>query len=191
MQPDLSARDQRQLDNLFDLLERKSRFQLGYPLTKNFDYSSLFRFLRHSINNMGDPFLPGSYRLGTRGFEVEVLEWFAKLLGFPRDETWGYVTGGGTEGNLHGLYEVGWAKAPCGALENTALSLPAPCPSHLWLAAGSPIHPGARETMMGTAPQGPRKDSSVSVKAPLPIPRGPFSISVPSVDKNLLTDWNS
>nr|VFJ63043.1 MAG: histidine decarboxylase [Candidatus Kentron sp. FM]VFK23174.1 MAG: histidine decarboxylase [Candidatus Kentron sp. FM] len=103
-QQEISSQDQRQLDNLFDLLERRSRFQLGYPLTKNFDYSSLFRFLNHSINNMGDPFTPGSYQLGTRGFEVEVLEWFAKLLGFPWDETWGYVTGGGTEGNLHGLY---------------------------------------------------------------------------------------
>lgn len=53
---------------------------------------------------MGDPFTPGSYQLGTRGFEVEVLAWFAKLFRFPWEETWGYVTGGGTEGNLHGLY---------------------------------------------------------------------------------------
>nr|VFK57421.1 MAG: histidine decarboxylase [Candidatus Kentron sp. TC] len=96
--------DQRQLETLFDLLERESRFQLGYPLTKGFDYSPLFRFFRHSINNMGDPFEPGSYRLGTRGFEVEVLAWFAGLFRFPWEESWGYVTNGGTEGNLYGLY---------------------------------------------------------------------------------------
>nr|VFK64952.1 MAG: L-histidine carboxy-lyase (histamine-forming) [Candidatus Kentron sp. UNK]VFK71343.1 MAG: L-histidine carboxy-lyase (histamine-forming) [Candidatus Kentron sp. UNK] len=103
-QRDLSPQDERQLDNLFHRLERRSRFQLGYPLSKHFDYSPLFRFLRYHVNNAGDPFAPGSHGRGTYDFEVEVLEWFARVFRFPWEETWGYVTNGGTEGNLHGLY---------------------------------------------------------------------------------------
>ncbi|VFN05078.1 MAG: L-histidine carboxy-lyase (histamine-forming) [Candidatus Kentron sp. G] len=72
-------------------------------MSADFDYSPLFRFLRYSINNAGDPFVPGP-SLHTQAFEVEVLAWFAKLFRFPWDETWGYVTHGGTEGNLYGLY---------------------------------------------------------------------------------------
>jgi len=36
-------------------------------------------------------------------FEVSVLDWFAKLWEIEKDEYWGYVTTGGTEGNLHGI----------------------------------------------------------------------------------------
>jgi len=40
----------------------------------------------------------------TREFEREVLAFFAGLLRAPADDWWGYVTNGGTEGNLYGLY---------------------------------------------------------------------------------------
>jgi len=33
-----------------------------------------------------------------------VLEWFAQLTHAPEEDWWGYVTNGGTEGNLYGLY---------------------------------------------------------------------------------------
>jgi len=36
-------------------------------------------------------------------FEVSVLDWFAKLWQIEKDQYWGYVTTGGTEGNLHGI----------------------------------------------------------------------------------------
>lgn len=36
-------------------------------------------------------------------FEVSVLDWFAELWEIGKDEFWGYVTTGGTEGNLHGI----------------------------------------------------------------------------------------
>nr|VFJ56861.1 MAG: L-histidine carboxy-lyase (histamine-forming) [Candidatus Kentron sp. FW] len=92
------------MDHLFEQLKRDSHFQLGYPETAFFDYSPLFRFMNYSINNCGDPFMPGSYLLHSLAFEVEVLSWFAELFRFPWDATWGYVTNGGTEGNLYGLY---------------------------------------------------------------------------------------
>ncbi|RHN61670.1 putative histidine decarboxylase [Medicago truncatula] len=36
-------------------------------------------------------------------FEVSVLDWFAKLWEIEKDQYWGYVTTGGTEGNLHAI----------------------------------------------------------------------------------------
>jgi len=106
LQQGLDAQGYSELDHLLKLLEDHARHQLGYPFTNNFDYSPLFRFLYYPINNAGDPFKPNvSWRGGhTRAFEVEVLAWFAERFHAPWQDTWGYVTNGGTEGNLYGLY---------------------------------------------------------------------------------------
>ena len=53
---------------------------------------------------MGDPFVPSTYRVNTREIEREVLGWFAALTHAEPESFWGYVTSGGTEGNLYGLY---------------------------------------------------------------------------------------
>ena len=76
----------------------------GYPCNAKFDYSDLFRFLSVPLNNVGDPFNPCTYHLHTREFEREALRWFAELMRAPEGSWWGYVTNGGTEGNLYGLY---------------------------------------------------------------------------------------
>ncbi len=77
---------------------------VGYPCNENFDYSELLPFLEFHTNNVGDPF--GSSNFGANTFEIEreVLEIFAKFTQAPSDEFWGYVTTGGTEGNMYGLY---------------------------------------------------------------------------------------
>ncbi|MCB2263378.1 MAG: histidine decarboxylase [Candidatus Thiosymbion ectosymbiont of Robbea hypermnestra] len=101
----LSTQDRNELDKLFEILEHRSNFQLGYPVSTHFDYSSLFRFLHYSVNNAGDPFVSNnSFCLHTRAFELEVLKWYARLFRSPWEESWGYITNGGTEGNLYGLY---------------------------------------------------------------------------------------
>ncbi|KAL0447568.1 UNVERIFIED_CONTAM: Serine decarboxylase [Sesamum latifolium] len=64
------------------------------------DLSPLLRF---HINNVGDPFKESALGLHSKEFEVEVLDWFAQLWEIKKDEYWGYVTNGGTEGNLQGL----------------------------------------------------------------------------------------
>ena len=94
----------KRLDALFDEIHRQRETFVGYPCTGRFDYSELFRFLSFPINNVGDPFNPCTYHLHTREFEREVLDWFAELMHAPADDWWGYVTNGGTEGNLYGLY---------------------------------------------------------------------------------------
>ncbi len=77
---------------------------VGYPASGKFGYHELFRFLSYPLNNVGDPFTPCIYPMHTREFEREVLEWFAQLTHASLKDWWGYVTNGGTEGNLYGLY---------------------------------------------------------------------------------------
>lgn len=100
----LSPRDQKRLDDLFAEIQEGNRTYLGYPCTSDFDYSPLHRFLGFSVNNIGDPFVASTFRLNTREIECEVLRWFARLNHADEDDFWGYVTNGGTEGNLYGLY---------------------------------------------------------------------------------------
>lgn len=100
----LSALDQARLDVLYESMEESLQQFLGYPVARDYDYSSLYRFLQFPSNNIGDPFQSSTYRLGTREMEREVIAFFAQLFKAPQDDYWGYVTNGGTEGNLYGLY---------------------------------------------------------------------------------------
>ncbi len=98
--PDQTAR----LDRLFEQLNERREHFIGYPCTADLDFRELYRFLDFPINNVGDPFKDGTYGLHTHEFEREVIEWFANVCHAPQDSYWGYVTNGGTEGNMYGLY---------------------------------------------------------------------------------------
>ena len=81
-----------------------TRQQIGYPVNQDFDYSPLVPFLDYSINNVGDPFHPSNFWGNTHEIEREVIDIFAGLMRLDPDDAWGYVTSGGTEGNMYGLY---------------------------------------------------------------------------------------
>ncbi len=100
----LSAADSQRLDDYYRTLEKESNRFVGYPANARFDYSELHRFLRFPLNNVGDPFVESTYRVNSREFEQEVLHFFARVYHAPEKRYWGYVTSGGTEGNLYGLY---------------------------------------------------------------------------------------
>ena len=100
----LSPADRQRLDELHARLTALRPHNVGYPCNQDFDFSDLFRFLKFSFNNVGDPFGSTNYRLNTMEFEREVLAEFARFTQAPEGEWWGYVTGGGTEGNMYGLY---------------------------------------------------------------------------------------
>jgi len=102
--PPLALEDQRRLDELYAMIEREADFFIGYPCSANFDYSPLFRFLSHPVNNVGDPYVPSNFHLNTHAFELEVLEVFQELTHIPEEEAWGYVSCGGTEGNMYGIF---------------------------------------------------------------------------------------
>jgi len=91
------------LDAFNTHLENQTRFHAGYPYNLDYDFRKLRRFLKYSINNLGDPFVMSNYGVHSRPFETAVIDFFAHIWEFPKDGYWGYVTSCGTEGNLHSI----------------------------------------------------------------------------------------
>lgn len=100
----LSPQDQRRLDEMLKHFEVEADRFLGYPCTSDFDYSPLFPFFYYPLNNVGDPYEDTTFRLNTHDIEIEVLEYFREFVNAPKDGFWGYMTNGGTEGNMYGIY---------------------------------------------------------------------------------------
>ncbi|RWR03353.1 histidine decarboxylase [[Pantoea] beijingensis] len=100
----LSIADQNKLDEFWSYCVKNQYFNIGYPESADFDYTILERFMRFSINNCGDWGEYCNYLLNSFEFEKEVMEYFANLFKIPFEESWGYVTNGGTEGNMFGCY---------------------------------------------------------------------------------------
>lgn len=92
------------LTELLQQLQTASESFLGYPVSKDFNYSELYDFLQYPINNLGDPFESSTYKVQTHEIEKEVVHFFAKLFRVNPKDYWGYVTNGGSESNLYGLY---------------------------------------------------------------------------------------
>jgi len=92
------------LDALKRDFEELSRRQVGYPCNQSFDYSDLTPFLEYTLNNVGDPFHDSNFRSNTHEIEREVIARFASLMRLEQEQAWGYVTSGGTEGNMYGIY---------------------------------------------------------------------------------------
>jgi len=86
-----------------DELSTQNSYAIGYPMAKDFNYAFLSNFLDLPLNNLGDPFVDGHYGINTKVFEREVIDFYARHFRAPDDDYWGYVTTGGTEGNLFSL----------------------------------------------------------------------------------------
>ena len=100
--PDAVVREH--LETLREFLDEKSRKLLGYQLNQDIDYSALGPFLGFNSNNLGDPYIDGNYGVHSRTFERAVLEFVARLFHVDDRKYWGYVTSGGTEGTIYGIY---------------------------------------------------------------------------------------
>ncbi|WP_157380407.1 histidine decarboxylase [Burkholderia ubonensis] len=100
----LSAEDKVLLNNLFVSIRRANSNCLGYPFARGFEYDQLGKFTQLPAINMGDPFECGNYRVNSKIFERDVVDFFASLFNAEAGSYWGYVTCGGAEGNLSGLY---------------------------------------------------------------------------------------
>ncbi len=99
-----AATDQAQLTGFLEDLREAAKVELGYPVAFDLQFDALAPFLNFSLNNIGDPFKPCSYKLNSHRFEREVVRFFAAMTRAPEDDWWGYITNGSTEGNLYGLY---------------------------------------------------------------------------------------
>ena len=99
----LPEKDKKLLEDLYQHAKIESERFIGYPCNLNFDYTDLLPFLRLGLNNIGDPYTSSNYHINSHALEREVVQFFAELTGADEDY-WGYVTNGGTEGNMYGLY---------------------------------------------------------------------------------------
>lgn len=100
----LKQSDHKRLIDLLTRIENNTERFLGYPVSKDFNYKDLIEFLKYPLNNLGDPFTASTWKVDTREFECEVIDFMASLFRAEADNYWGYVTNGGSEGNLYGLY---------------------------------------------------------------------------------------
>lgn len=94
---------EQQLAEFLNKIQLRSQYYIGYPVATDYCYEELYPFLDYSLNNVGDPYVE-SNDMHSKAFEREVIEFFSDLFNAPVDNHWGYVTNGGSEGNLYGLY---------------------------------------------------------------------------------------
>lgn len=92
------------LEEITERLERGNRNMLGYPVALDFNYEEISYFYNYMINNIGDPYEANTNVSETHDLEQELIQFFAKLLRADEDNYWGYITNGGSESNLYGLY---------------------------------------------------------------------------------------
>ncbi|MEV4708164.1 histidine decarboxylase [Actinoplanes sp. NPDC049316] len=83
---------------------------IGFPAARDIDYGPLAPLLGHLLNNLGDPRVDPLYPGHVHDLEREVLDFTAELFRAPPGWS-GYLTSGGTEGNLYGLW-LGRTKLP-------------------------------------------------------------------------------
>ncbi|MEU4767413.1 hypothetical protein AB0H12_29560 [Actinosynnema sp. NPDC023794] len=103
----------RALNRLETYLVGKHETMVGFQGNQDMGHcqQDLARFLEFHLNNIGDPFQQGNYKLNTKIVERAVLDHYASLwrASWPYDADnpdsyWGYVlTMGSTEGNLYAL----------------------------------------------------------------------------------------
>lgn len=77
---------------------------IGYPEATDYHAEDIKKFLEFSLNNCGNWEESTNYPLTTFKYEKKVMEYFTELFGTNLKESWGYVTNGGTDGNLWGCY---------------------------------------------------------------------------------------
>lgn len=92
-----------ELNELWERLGHDRATSIGFPGAVDLDVSELLPFFTIPLNNVGDPFVDGAGRTHTKALEREVVGFFADLFRARRDDRWGYVTTGGSEGNLYAL----------------------------------------------------------------------------------------
>ena len=78
----LTKIEEQKIDEILNNIIEGNEKMLGYPVSKDFDYSRLNEFLKHPINNVGDPYEESTNKIDTHEMEREVVGFFAKLFNF-------------------------------------------------------------------------------------------------------------
>ncbi|MEU4770176.1 histidine decarboxylase [Actinosynnema sp. NPDC023794] len=99
-----NADDLSRLSQLAAAMVTEQDRMIGFPVNLDFDCRPLADFLRLHANNVGNPRAESDYRIDTKPFEVAVLDFFTDLAGGDPESIFGYLTSGGTESNIFGVY---------------------------------------------------------------------------------------
>jgi histidine decarboxylase len=105
MQPSSISDEARRRLRTFMSATRKEypRF-IGFPAALDYEYEDLMPMMDMFLNNLGDPYVDPLFKVHTKQFEREVVDFYAQLFRAPADDYWGYVTNGSSECNLYALY---------------------------------------------------------------------------------------
>ncbi|MFE0684731.1 histidine decarboxylase [Streptomyces sp. NPDC058961] len=102
--PQGARQDRELLTKIAEEMRSARDHMVGFPVNLDFDHQDLAPFLAVHGNNVGSPDRPSEYHLHSKFFERSVVDFFADLTAAPEGGAFGYVTSGGTESNLYGLY---------------------------------------------------------------------------------------
>lgn len=105
------------ISHLYQNLINKQENFLGYQANEGVFYKDeTSDFLNIHVNNIGDPFTTGNFKINSKIMERSVLDYYAKLWhatmrtdnGMQSPESyWGYVLSmGSSEGNIYGLWNA-------------------------------------------------------------------------------------
>jgi histidine decarboxylase len=93
------------LQHLVDRADSAASTSIGFPGAVDLDYTEVIARMGNRLwNNIGDPATDPGGAAHTKELERAVVAWVAETLAMPADDRWGYVTSGGTEGNLAALH---------------------------------------------------------------------------------------
>lgn len=98
------------LDEWVSVWKEAQKTTFGYPANQISPLHSFYKWYVEAgmdvvnLNNAGDPMTDNPERLSSQAFERDVIEFFAPLYDFDKDDVWGIVTHSGTDGNNHGIY---------------------------------------------------------------------------------------
>lgn len=98
------------LDEWTEIWKTSQQTYFGYPVNQQSPLHEFYEWFmsagmdRINLNNAGDPMTDDPWNMSTQAFEREVIEFFAPLYDFDKDDVWGIVTHSGTDGNNHGIY---------------------------------------------------------------------------------------
>ncbi len=97
-------------DAVYSDNQSRRDYMFGYPANMQ-DESFCTQYLRgmesrlYLMNNCGDPYQRGNYGMDSKELEQKIITMVAENLGIRRQDCWGYITSGGTEGNYWAIRE--------------------------------------------------------------------------------------
>lgn len=86
----------------------KRDYMFGYPANMVYpsatvDYLRNLESNNYLMNSCGDPYEKGNYQMDNKEIERMIIDLFIEKFSLEKDNFWGYITTGGTEGNVFGI----------------------------------------------------------------------------------------